>query len=638
MRLFLCAILLSCGGSNAAAQIESYASLERIWEAELSPDGVHLATGCSPRGEREICIYNLANNGQPVVLAPPRGGRIIDFFWPSPTHLIYRAVSTQRLSSNEGRQGLAIYQPLSYSLETQNTVPLMAQARIASVLSNEDNKIAMMLTYDLAARNQSGSRLRVRNDFGTVVYAVDLDSGQTTNRIETSSGSTVSFVMNSAGEKLLDIRYDEDTGSYKIFTAGRGTQREIFHDVFPASRPRIQGLTVGETAIAIRFPRIGLRRMDISTGQLSMFEEDGIDTEFMSTILDTYAGTIVGFRYTDDLPRQIFTDPELAGLHNELKQVLTEDSVTLSAWTPDRMKMVVIGQNAGQPAHYYLLDLNTGGLGLLDTVMALPEGQEAGQKEALTFTTSDGLDIPGYLTLPPGQTREDGPFPLIAMPHGGPQSRDTAEFDWWASYYASLGYAVFQPNFRGSQGYGTEFLEAGYGGFGTRMIEDIIEGAHYLQDEGIAREGGYCAAGASYGGYAVMMMSIKDQDRLACAISFAGVVDPFSMLARSQDDADTIRYWEQYMGSRFTSSDYQEEISPSDRMNEMRAPMLILHGDDDTTVPFDHFRQLQSGMANQDTARFIRMEGEDHYLGSPEARMTLLRESEAFLAEHLPVH
>lgn len=224
------------------------------------------------------------------------------------------------------------------------------------------------------------------------------------------------------------------------------------------------------------------------------------------------------------------------------------------------------------------------------------------------------------------------------MPHGGPQSRDTGEYDWWASFYASQGYAVLQPNFRGSSGYGHEFVEAGYGGFGTRMIDDMIDGVHYLQNAGIANSGRYCAAGASYGGYAALMLALRDPENVACVISFAGVTDPFAIMESSSALNTELRYWEQYTGSRYGSPAEQAVITPVERAGEYRAPLLILHGNQDTTVPFGQFRLLRDAMANRSNARFVEMDGADHYPGNPDARASLLRESQVFLEQCFPAN
>lgn len=325
----------------------------------------------------------------------------------------------------------------------------------------------------------------------------------------------------------------------------------------------------------------------------------------------------------------------MQGLLAELQQILTEDSVVITGWNRAKQKFIVRGRDEGVPANFYLLDLTTGGLGLLDVEYELPE-PGPGPRRLVNYPASDGLEIRGWLTLPPGSGPRDGGFPLVVLPHGGPQARDTGTFDWWAGYYAALGYAVFQPNFRGSEGRGPEFVEAGYGGFGTRMIDDMIDGARYLQETGVARPGAYCTVGGSYGGYAALMMALRDNENVACVVTFAGVTHPFAMLGGA-GGTGYARYWEAYMGSRFEDDDYQDSISPMARAGEIHQPVLAMHGDLDTTVPYEQMEMFQRAAGGRSNFRFLTFEGQDHYLDSRIARSALLRESGEFLTEYLPV-
>ncbi|WP_417480954.1 alpha/beta fold hydrolase [Maricaulis sp.] len=622
----------------ALAQVETYAAMPRIWAADLSPDGTHLATGCSPRGVREICIYDLAGGAAPVVIPAPDGGEMSAFDWPGNAYLIYYIDSVQTLPTQDGLRTMTLTQPVSYSLATGRSEPLMVNSRLVSPMVGAEGRVAMEITFALDTRAGSGSRIGGRDDSGTVVYEMNLENGRRVRRMEVSDGSTIGYLLNPEGEVVLDVRRFDETGQYSVHRPDGAQSPAIYSGIFPATQPRVYGVMDNGEAVVIRIPGSGLRRLDIATGALSAFDVGGEDVSQMAAIVDYYASEVVGFRYTDDLPRQIFIDPDLASLHAELKQILTEDSVTITTWTPDRTKLVVEGRDAGQPANFYLLDLNTGGLGLLDVETVLPEGQAPSSREYLEFTASDGLEIPAYLTLPPGFAEGDAPPALIVMPHGGPRARDTAEYDWWAAFYAAHGYAVFQPNFRGSTGYGEAFERAGYGGFGSRMIDDIIEGAHHLQETGRARPGQYCVIGGSYGGYAALMTALRDRDNVACAVSFAGVTDPFAFLGNRTRWQTTLRYWEQYMGDRFGDRDDQATITPVARADELTLPLLVLHGEDDTTVPFGQLRLLRNAMEGRDNVQFVTLPDADHYLGTPEARTVLLRESQAFLDANFPAH
>ncbi|WP_339742640.1 alpha/beta fold hydrolase [uncultured Maricaulis sp.] len=638
MPIFVGLVLALILSGPGAAQVETYAAMPRIWSADISPDGSHLATGCSPRGLREICIYDLESGAAPIVIPAPEGGRMTGFSWPSDSYLVYYVTSVQTLPTREGLRTWTLNQPIAYSVATGRSEMLMVGSNMVSPLIGDDDRIAVQITYALDTRARTGSRIESRDDFGTVVYEMNLQNGRRVRRLHVSTDSAFDYVMNQAGEAVLEARFVDETGQYTINRSGRGSHEAIYSGIFNGEIPAIYGLADGGRATAVRIPGLGLRRLDIASGEVSRFDVGDVDVSLMDPIVDDYAMDVVGFTYVDDLRRQIFTNPELAAVHAELRQILTEDSITITAWNRDWTKLVVVGEDSGQPANIYLLDLTSGGLGLLDVETVLPEGQAPSPRNRFDYTASDGLAIEAYVTLPPGQTQADGPFPLIVMPHGGPQARDTAGYGWWSSFYASLGYAVLQPNFRGSDGYGYDFLEAGYGGFGTRMIDDIIDGAHALQQSGLARPGAYCASGWSYGGYAALMVALRDPENVACAISFAGVTDPFAILESRNSLEISVRYWEQFMGDRYGNRAQQGTITPAERAADFRAPLLIMHGELDTTVPYGQFRLMYNAMEGRSNARFVTLPGEDHYLSNPQARATVLRESQAFLDENFPAN
>jgi hypothetical protein len=185
-------------------------------------------------------------------------------------------------------------------------------------------------------------------------------------------------------------------------------------------------------------PLAGLRRVDLETGAMSLISlpEDAGDEGGL--IVDERRDALAGLRLMrDDLPEQRFTDPQLRDIHASLAQaidgVLPGARVSLTSWTDDRSMFTVSAVQRGRPAQYFLFDGATGDLSILGSQVPALDETPLGSVEALRYDASDGLSIPAFLTLPPGKTRADGPFPLIALPHGGPRAHDTAQFDWVGS-------------------------------------------------------------------------------------------------------------------------------------------------------------------------------------------------------------
>ncbi|MEL7232130.1 MAG: prolyl oligopeptidase family serine peptidase, partial [Pseudomonadota bacterium] len=237
---------------------------------------------------------------------------------------------------------------------------------------------------------------------------------------------------------------------------------------------------------------------------------------------------------------------------------------------------------------------------------------------------------------PPGKTKADAPLPLVMLPHGGPEARDTAAYDWLAQAIASQGYLVMQPNFRGSAGYGAEFRNAGYGEFGGKMIDDITDGAAWAVSQGFAKPG-YCSMGWSYGGYAALMTGLKDTENAKCLISINGVTDVNMVFEDNDSRSSSFAYWENYIGDFYkTRRSERRAISPRLRADDYKMPVLLLHGDEDTTVPVRQSKSLYERLDNSADRRIMVFEGDDHQLARTPSRVKVLEESLAFLAAHHP--
>ena len=259
----------------------------------------------------------------------------------------------------------------------------------------------------------------------------------------------------------------------------------------------------------------------------------------------------------------------------------------------------------------------------------------------IQYAARDGLNIHGYLTLPPGAADPSG-LPLVVLAHGGPAARDVAGFDWWAQALASRGYAVLQANFRGSTGYGRDFLEAGYGEWGRKMQTDLSDGVRWLAAEGVIDPARVCIFGASYGGYAAMAGLALDSDVYRCGVSVAGVSDLRRMVNREarrdvRKDNQAVRYWNRFMGAARLDDRALDDLSPAYLAASVDSPLLLIHGRDDTVVPIEQSRVMAQAMRRADKpVEFVELPGEDHWLSRSETRRQMLVETVRFLEANNP--
>jgi dipeptidyl aminopeptidase/acylaminoacyl peptidase len=251
------------------------------------------------------------------------------------------------------------------------------------------------------------------------------------------------------------------------------------------------------------------------------------------------------------------------------------------------------------------------------------------------WKAADGLDLHGVLSLPPGRPAKN--LPLVVMPHGGPEARDFPVFGWWAQAFASQGYAVFQPNFRGSSGYGAAFRDAGLGEWGRKMQTDVSDGMIDLAKRGVVDPRRACIVGASYGGYAALAGVTVQHGLYRCAVSVAGVADLTAMLQYENDRRDgpsaATRYWRAFMGG------WQglDQISPIKQAAHADAPVLLIHGKDDTVVLFDQSKAMQHALqAANKPVELVVMPGEDHWLSHEDTRVLMLKSAVAFVENYTP--
>jgi dipeptidyl aminopeptidase/acylaminoacyl peptidase len=251
----------------------------------------------------------------------------------------------------------------------------------------------------------------------------------------------------------------------------------------------------------------------------------------------------------------------------------------------------------------------------------------------------DGLDISGYLTRPPNAAAAKK-LPLIVYPHGGPEARDYLDFDRSVQFYAARGYAVFQPNFRGSNGFGDSFVRAGYLEWGRKMQDDITDGVDYLVKQGFVDPARICIVGASYGGYAALAGAAFTPDLYKCAVSIAGIGDIPEMLAfdkkqvggKSQD----YEYMKSQVGDPEKDLEHMQAISPIRHVDAIKAPVLLVHGTDDYIVSFDQSVAMKRALDKSGRpTELIRLKDEGHPSWSWDNEKLVLNAIDAFLWKHI---
>jgi dipeptidyl aminopeptidase/acylaminoacyl peptidase len=301
--------------------------------------------------------------------------------------------------------------------------------------------------------------------------------------------------------------------------------------------------------------------------------------------------------------------------------------------------LAVYVEGSGRPGSYFIYDAASTSLTAVGNAYPEISPEDVAEVRLVRYRASDGFEVPAFVTLPPG--RDPRNLPLVVLPHGGPASRDIAGFDWVAQALASRGYVVLQPNFRGSTGHGHAHLTAGYGQWGRRMQTDLSDGVAYLADRGMIDPSRVCIFGMSYGGYAALAGVTLQDNIYRCAVSVAGVSDVQDMLEEDRrlygSNSTTMRWQFRYIGLENTNDPSLQEISPLRAAAHGNAPVLLIHGRDDSIVPYRHSTRMERAL--RDAGRpveLVQLREEDHGLSREPTRIQALTSAVAFIERHNP--
>lgn len=305
----------------------------------------------------------------------------------------------------------------------------------------------------------------------------------------------------------------------------------------------------------------------------------------------------------------------------------------------DKSKFLVYTESPYVPSSYYLYNEKQNTATFLGSAYPQFETGELADVFPIKYFARDGQEIRGYLTVPVGQQPKN--LPMVTMPHGGPQARDGQSFDYLAQFLANRGFAVFQPNFRGSGGYGKKWAEAGHGEWGGLMSDDVTDGVRKLVELGVADPKRMCIMGWSYGGYAAQIAAVVTPDLYNCAISINGVSDLPDMLDEETkgniDAFYTSRdYWTEHMGHRYKDRKALIAASPARQTARIKMPILLIHAETDRIVPVEQSRKMAEMLRNAGKpVTYVEFPGGDHSLTYEKSRVTAMQEVDKFLAIYM---
>jgi dipeptidyl aminopeptidase/acylaminoacyl peptidase len=377
---------------------------------------------------------------------------------------------------------------------------------------------------------------------------------------------------------------------------------------------------------------------DPVTAKEEFVEEDpNKRVDFGGAIFSDLSDELIGTSYTDDKTRVIWRNKDFEKDYNDLKKKLGDREISFGSSTADETKFIVATFSDVDPGTVWVFDRKTKNLSTLYQVREKLDRKALSPMRAVRYKSSDGLEIPAYLTLPKGLPEKN--LPIVVVPHGGPWARDNWGYSSLAQFLANRGYAVLSPNFRGSTGYGKKFLDAGNGEWGDKMQDDITWGVKYLVDQGIADPKRVAILGGSYGGYATLAGVTFTPDLYAAGVAIVAPSNLNTLLGSIPP------YWEQIrtlfhkrMGDPNTPEGRAqlERQSPLNHVAKIKTPLMVVQGANDPRVKKAESDQIVIALRERNyPVRYLLANDEGHGFQRPVNNMAMFAAAEKFLAEHV---
>ena len=645
--------LLALGTDRLAAEpaptntlAEKFGALETVDQISLAPDGSKIAYLGQIGADQVIYVVDLAAGGapKPIIRAESRDARFTWCGWSTPQRLV---CDVRTVLSNNGVL-LGFSRLVALDADGKRLVKLTQDQSSRAIRVVQDGGSVLdwsvpgepgkiLMTREYVPENRMGSNLRSDKD-GVGVDLVDTVT-LARSKVESPRRGAVEYLTDGRGNvRMVGLQdtnsqgYAKETISYLYRQQGsRDWEPLIKLDLASDKAGSFTPATIdADTNAVVGFDydngMIGLYSLalDGSKQQRKLLGRSDVDIDAVITI--GRQRKVVGASYATERRTIEYFDPALAALGRALTKALPgKPNVDIIDSDDSGTKLIVLAWSDTNPGMFYLLDRKANKLEEL-----LPVRQELAQvslapMKPVTYKAADGTIIPAYLTLPVGSSGKG--LPAIVMPHGGPGSRDEWGFDWLVQYYAARGYAVLQPNFRGSAGYGSAWYQQN--GFKSWRVAvgDVNEAGRWLISQGIAAPDKLAVLGWSYGGYAALQSPVLDAGLFKAIVAIAPVTD-LERLRREAEPYSNFSLVNTFIGT----GAHVREGSPAQNAAAIKVPVLLFHGSMDQNVGVGESRLMADKIRGAGgTVTYVEFPGLGHQLNDSAARTRLLSESDAFL-------
>ena len=597
----------------------------------------------SPSGEL-IAYRNTNEQGDMVMIVNAKTKKLVDavnvsevdprfIYFVDEDKVIMRATQNTKFARIDGRHELSV--AFVYNLREKEVYQLLIPGKeIFSLQTGVGKVVGVSKDKKYAYMPAFGSQT-IRS-----LFRVRLDKKSPPKLHQRGTADVIDFFMDGDGEVIARERYNNKNDKHSVEARIDDEWVEIFSEKTDRIYKSFSGVTPDRKSLVMLYngedtERTAYYTMSLADGTISdpIFSYDDKDIESVITDINR---VVYGVRFSGFKPTYEFFDKKLNARLNGIAKALPEFSVRLRDFSPDWNNILLYSEGEMNAGSY--LSYSNGQLTLLAQTRPAVPNELVNTVVEYEYKARDGMVIPTLLTVPKGKTPEN--LPAIMMPHGGPASYDKIGFDYMAQFFANRGYLVIQPQFRGSDGFGAEHLVAGYGEWGRKMQDDLTDAVSNLVENGVVDAKRVCIVGASYGGYATLAGAAFTPDVYACAISINGVSDIEEMMRDSErrlgDGHWVTSYWEDNIGGGKFDENHLWQISPANFAQNVKAPVLLIHGENDRVVPFEQSEIMYEKLKKAGkTVELVELPRGNHYLSKAENRMTAMKAMDAFIQKHM---